>query len=177
MNIVLIGMRGSGKSAIGRKIAEILSYNFLDLDEVLTTTLNKNIAQIVEEKGWPYFRQEEAKVCELISQKNNAVIATGGGIVLNKENIKNLKKNGVIILLNCDLETLKNRRKNQAADRENRPLLKGPNITTEIEKVWEERKPLYTSAADIIFDANEESSKKTDDLEKKALKIIEVMKS
>ncbi len=176
MNIVLIGMRASGKSVIGKKIAEILSYNFFDLDEVLTTTLNKNIAQIVKEKGWPYFREEEAKICESISQKNDAVIATGGGIILNPKNIENLKRNGVIILLTCDPEILKKRRKKQTEDRENRPLLKGPNIDVEIEQVWKERKEKYMEASDITFDVSSESLDKNTDLEAKARQIIALVK-
>ena len=177
MNIVLIGMRASGKSAIGKKIAEILSYNFFDLDEVITTNLNKNIAQVVSEKGWPYFREEEGKICESISQENNAVISTGGGIILDDKNMENLRKNGIIILLNCDLGVLKNRRKNQEEDRKNRPLLEGTNSNTELETVWNDRKGKYLNAADIIFDVSAESQSPDADLQAKAEQIIALINS
>lgn len=176
MNIILIGMRGSGKTEIGKKIAEILSYNFFDLDTELTTRLNKNIAQIVSEKGWVYFREEEAKICKLISQKNHAVIATGGGIILNEENIVNLKQNGVIIFLNCDLEILKNRLKNDTKNHGNRPTLIDVNSETELEEIWKERKEKYLKSADITFDVSNESLDRNKDLDSKAREIIASVK-
>lgn len=176
MNIVLIGMRASGKSAIGKKIAEKLLYNFFDLDEVITTKLNKSIKAIVDEGGWKYFRQEEATICEEISQEDNAVISTGGGVVINENNIKNLKKNGIIILLNCELKKLKQRRKKQEKDRENRPLLTGATTNTEIEEVWAERKEKYFNSADIIFDVSNESLDKNADVEAKAEQIIALLR-
>lgn len=176
MNIVLIGMRGSGKTEIGKKIAEILSYNFFDLDIELTAKLNKNIAQIVAKKGWPYFRQEESKTCELISQKNRAVIATGGGIVLNEKNIENLKRNGIVIFLNCDLKILKNRLKNDTKNQGNRPALLDTNSETELERTLEERKEKYLESADILFDVSDESLDRTNDIAAKANRIIALIK-
>lgn len=173
-------MRGSGKTEIGKKIAEILSYNFFDLDTELTTRLNKNIAQIVTENGWDYFRQEEAKICKLISQKNCAVISTGGGIVLNKKNITNLRRNGVIIFLDCDLEILKNRLKNDTKNQENRPPLtkvsQPYHPTLELEQIWEKREGKYLKSADIVFDVSDESLDKTNDIAAKANRIIALVK-
>lgn len=176
MNIVLIGMRGSGKSEIGKKIAELLVYNFFDLDIELASRLNKNITQIVNEKGWPHFREQEAKICELISQEESAVIATGGGIILNKKNIENLKRNGTIIYLNCDLEILKNRLKNDSKNQENRPSLTGINSEIELEQISEERKEKYLQAADFVFDVSSESLDRDNDITAKAERIIALVK-
>ncbi|MDP4008616.1 MAG: shikimate kinase [Candidatus Peregrinibacteria bacterium] len=176
MNIVLIGMRGSGKTDIGQKIAEILSYNFFDLDGVITTALNKNITQIVKEEGWPHFREQEAKICKSISQENNAIISTGGGIILNEKNIENLKKNGLIILLNCDVDVLKNRLKKDKKNNQDRPTLIDKNPEDEINKIWLERKEKYFNSADIVFDVSGESLDRHADIQAKAERIIALVK-
>lgn len=169
-------MRGSGKTDIGREIAKILSYNFFDLDDVITTTLNKNITQIVKEKGWPHFREQEAKICKSISQENNAIISTGGGIILNEKNIENLKENGLIILLNCDIDVLNRRLKNDRKNNQNRPTLGNQNQEDELNKIWEERKEKYFNSADIVFDVSDESLDKHADIQTKAERIIALVK-
>ena len=169
-------MRGSGKTDIGRKIASLLSYNFFDLDELVALRLNKNIDQIVSENGWNYFRQEEAKICESINQKNHAVISTGGGIILNEKNIENLKQNGIIIFLNCDIEVLKKRLKRDQKNKENRPTLGEENPIKELKKIWADRKGKYRSAADIVFDTSSESLDRNRDLGLKAEGIIALVK-
>jgi len=176
MNIVLIGMRGSGKSAIGKKIAEILSYNFFDLDAELTTRLNKNIEQVISEEGWGHFREEEAITCESISHEKRAIIATGGGVILNEKNMKNLKENGIIILLTCDIGILKNRLAKDHKNVKNRPALTDKNCESEIEHIWNQRKDLYHSHSNLTYDVSEESENSADDITKKAHEIIELVK-
>ncbi len=153
-NIIFIGMSGSGKTTIGKKIAKILSYNFFDLDKEVELALNKSITHTVEEKGWDFFRHKEAEICKLISQKENAVIAAGGGTVLNQKNVTNMKKNGFIILLLTTPEILIKRRSNHPK-KSHRPPLHYKNLAKEIKSIWKEREKKYFAAADLIYQVDD----------------------
>ncbi len=146
-NIVLIGMRGSGKSTIGKELAKRLERNFIDLDEEIEKYANQSISEIVKNKGWDYFRTIEQKICTIFAKGKNLVIATGGGIVENEENIKNLKKSGIIIYLKCSPKICAERIKNS-----NRPSLTGKNIEEELEEIYKKRKEKYEKAADIVIE-------------------------
>jgi len=98
-NIVLIGLMGSGKTTIGKKIAEKLKMKFIDTDELIVQKAQKAINLIFAEDGELFFRDLESEVIEEISKQENIVISTGGGAVLREENLNNLKKNGVLFYL------------------------------------------------------------------------------
>jgi shikimate kinase len=156
-NIVLIGMRGSGKSTVGRLLAEKTEKAFYDTDAEIEKKWGKTIPQIVADEGWEGFREKESLICKEMGEKENAVIATGGGVVLYEKNMEHLKKNGICIFLFADIGLLADRIKNSVAKR---PSLTGKSIDEELQNIWSIRKPLYHKAADVILSSNA-SSKKT----------------
>lgn len=139
-NIVLIGMPGSGKSVIGEIIAKKLEMTLIDLDTYIEESTGKNITEIFK-NGEILFRNIEAKAVAEVSKKAFAVVATGGGVVSRYENIKNLKKNGVIIYINRPIDSIAG-----DIEVETRPLLaKDPS---QIYKLFKERGPLYKKYCD-----------------------------
>ena len=90
--IVLIGFRATGKTSVGKELAQILKWNFLDLDEYIQNKTKKSIKKIVEENGWEYFRKIEKECMKEIIDLSNTVVALGGGAVLHEEEMKQLKK-------------------------------------------------------------------------------------
>lgn len=147
INLILIGLRGSGKSSIGLALAEKLNRPFIDLDQEIERYENLSINEIVKEKGWDYFRDIEQKICAQFTEKENQIIATGGGIVEREENILNLKKNGYIIYLKTPIKICAQRIKDSG-----RPSLTGKPIEEELKEIYEKRKEKYEKAADLIVE-------------------------
>ncbi len=135
-NLVLIGMPGSGKTTIGKKLAQILEKEFIDTDALIEQKAGKTIPEIFAEYGEEYFRKLESQVLMEVGVLSNKVISTGGGVVKNKENYFSLKQNGVIFWLQRDINLL-------ASD--NRPLSKDKQA---IQNLYDERKDLYSCFAD-----------------------------
>jgi shikimate kinase len=151
-NIVLIGPRACGKSTVGRLLAERLGFDFVDTDEEVERRTGLEIAQIVQLYGWERFREEEKEVIKEIMKRESQVIATGGGVVLDEENVKLLKENGIVFLLWLEPEKIVERLKKDPQF-EKRPPLKG-DLLGEVREVVEERKSLYFSAAHFVLDAS-----------------------
>lgn len=172
-NIVLIGMRGTGKSRIAEKISDILKIKAVDIDSEIEKSEGKKISQIIKEKNWEYFREIEKQITKRVSEKQNIVISTGGGVVLDENNIKNLKKNGIIIFLFSKIESLKKR----IEKCKNRPSLNGQSPADELEEIWEKRKDKYYQAAEIVVDVSAQSNNKHQDLFQKAEKILELIQN
>lgn len=162
MNIIITGMRGTGKTKLGRLVAEKLGREFIDMDEKIEEETGKKISEMVEKHGWLYFRDLEKKMAKKIGELDNYIISTGGGTLMFKENIKTLKKNGIVILLKASVEKIKDRIKHKK-----RPSLTGKDFVLELQEVWEQRKAKYEKAADIIVDVT------SDDLGKKRDRIID----
>jgi len=160
-NVILIGMRGSGKSTTGKLLAEKMGKRFFDADEEIEKRSGASIAEIVSKGGWNAFRKLESEVCEELGKKHNAVIATGGGAVLKDENMEHLKKNGICIFLFADISLLVERIKK---DTNNRPSLTKKNNTDELWDIWSERKNLYGKAADVVIDSHEPPEKIVDEI-------------
>lgn len=150
-NIVLIGFMGTGKTTIGKIISEKLGCIFFDTDYEIEKRCGISINDIFTLQGEKYFRDLESEVVYEISGASQVVISCGGGVVKNDENIKNLKRNGIIICLTADAETVYRRIINQ----NDRPLIKGMNID-DISRLINERKKLYT-VADIFIDTTNDS--------------------
>jgi len=151
MNIVLIGYRGTGKTTIARELGKKLLRNVLSTDEIIEKRLKKTIPEIVKEKGWGFFRRSEQKVVKELSKADACIIDCGGGVILRKENIKNLKKNGEIFLLTSSPEKIRQR----IMGSKKRPALKkGGSTAEEIEEALKERKKAYESSADFVVDSN-----------------------
>ncbi len=149
MNIVLVGMRGSGKSTVAKILAKTLKRTYVELDDEIAKKAGARISDVVQRQGWNYFREREAEVVEETSRSENIVISTGGGVVLQEKNVQALKKNGVCIFLSAPLEELLPR----IGETSTRPRLTGAKtMKEELERVWEERRPLYEKAADETVD-------------------------
>ncbi|QDZ17922.1 shikimate kinase [Chloropicon primus] len=150
--IYLVGMMGSGKSTVGKLLAEQLQYRFFDTDDVIEKSLGASVSQIFEENGEEVFRDVEARVLQELSQYARSVISTGGGAVLSRENWGNMR-HGIVVWLNGKPETLASRIKGQEKD--NRPLLSDVGEESEEELVGrmsgilEDRQKFYEEA-DIV---------------------------
>lgn len=142
-NIVLIGMPSSGKSTISKILSKKLNKIYIDSDKEIEKKENMKISEIFDLYGENHFRQIEKEVIKDISKNSNIIIATGGGVILNKENIERLKQNGIIIFLNRKLEYL--------IPTNDRPLSSDINA---LKKRYDERIHLYLQYADIVIDAN-----------------------
>lgn len=148
-NLVLIGMRATGKTTIGRGIAKRLKMNFFDIDSEIEKNENLTIAEIVKKKGWQEFRKIENNFCKKISEYKKSVISTGGGVILNEENMKYLKNKSYIIYLNSSVKDIVNRIEN--SKNTHRPSLTGKSITEEIDEIFRERESLYKKYCDREF--------------------------
>ncbi len=154
MNLVLIGYRGTGKSSVGRIVAEKLGRRFIDVDVYVEENEGKTIKEIFAQDGEAGFREIEATAIKELCGQDNMVIATGGGAVLREENITNLKRNSFVSLLEADAEII-NKRLNQDTERfSQRPNLTSETPFDEIKKLMEFRKPLYHKTADFVIDSS-----------------------
>lgn len=138
-NIVLIGFMGVGKTSVGKLLAEKMKYSFIDTDKLIESRTNMLISDIFERYGEKYFRKIESEVVEEASKAKGAVIATGGGVVLNPSNIDNLKKDGFIIFLDASPRFIYNNIINEG----HRPLLNEDNKLEKIEQLLHQRKDYY----------------------------------
>lgn len=167
-NIVLTGLRGTGKSSIGKSIAQKIGYKFIDTDLLIEQKLRKKIPIIIKEKGWSFFRKQEETIARSLANYSNTLISTGGGMIINETNAKNLKRNGYFVLLKCNPEIAATRVKNSYQ----RPSLTNQkNILAEIKQLWQERKEKYLKISDLIYDT---STNKTTIA--KATEIIKILK-
>ena len=153
MNIVLIGYRGSGKSTVGRRLASRMERRFVDTDDLIESQEGQ-ISDIVESHGWDYFRALEKKIIEKVSKENNLVIALGGGAVLDPVNIVNLERNGFIIWLKADQQTLLKRVDEDPGTNTRRPTLTGKGTLEELEEMISAREPFYEKASEIKIDTS-----------------------
>ncbi len=152
MNIVLIGYRGTGKTTIGKALAGRLKRRLIGMDAFIVEKGGMTIPEIVERYGWDRFRDMESAVTRDISGLDNCIIDCGGGVILRDENISNLKKNGTIVLLTADMESIIDRIKGDS----NRPPLKdGITFEEEQKRVIEERRERYLRAADYTLDTSD----------------------
>lgn len=150
-NIVLIGFMGTGKSSVGRELAKILNKIFIETDEMIEKKAHQTIPEIFRE-GESHFRDLESQICEQLTHQRDAVISTGGGVVLRERNIEYLRNSAIIILLTADANTIFARTSWDGHD--SRPLLDLPNPRLQIDALLQERLQQYQNAADIIISTN-----------------------
>lgn len=142
-NIVLIGMMGAGKSTIGHLLDEKLhDFYFVDLDKEIEKLAQKHIPEIFEQDGEAHFRKLEHELIQKFSNYHNQVIATGGGVVENLENIRLLQQNSVIFYLSATIDNLYDRVRKTT----HRPLLKHPNPKERIKELLKKRELYYQKA-------------------------------
>ncbi|MBI5192552.1 MAG: shikimate kinase [Nitrospirae bacterium] len=140
---------GSGKTAVGKLLAKRLGYEFIDTDSLIEKNEGKSISAIFSEDGEERFRDLEAKTVRELSDLQGHIISTGGGIVINKDNIANLKKNGLIIWLKATPETIIQRVGSQT----HRPLLNIEDPLEKIKTLLTFREPFYAEA-DLSIDTD-----------------------
>lgn len=148
MNVVLIGYRTTGKSTVGRILSEKLGIVFSDTDSLVEKKMAIPIKEIVSLHGWDFFRLQEKEAVKILAQKKSGVIATGGGVVLDQQNVDLLKKTGVIIWLNASVQDIVDRLNKDARNKAMRPQFTEGNIVDETVDMMKERFPLYEKAAD-----------------------------
>lgn len=147
-NIVLIGMPGTGKSLIGKLLAELTGKTLQDTDAKIKEEAKMTIPEIFEKEGEAGFRDRESAICKKLGKERNLIIATGGGAILRPENVDALRQNGTLVHITRSIDKLPTR---------GRPL--SQNIET-LKKMEAQRMPLYKSAADITFRNNYTCSRK-----------------
>jgi shikimate kinase len=152
MNLVLTGYRCSGKSSVGRILASRLGMEFCDTDAFIEKRTGKDVETLVAEYGWGRFREEERKAVEALGRLDSWVIATGGGVVLDRRNVRDLKSNGWIVWLKAEPGILERRMRQEQERGMLRPSLTGTDSRGEIAEVLEERIPYYAAAADFVID-------------------------
>jgi shikimate kinase len=166
-SIALVGFMGTGKTAVGKALAEKLAREFIELDPLIEQMAGKTIPEIFKDDGEIAFRELEIAVCKEAASRKNAVIACGGGIVLNKINIDRLREGAVIVYLTASPDTILERTLN---DDEERPLLKVTDPARTVKELMEFRRPFYERAAEITIDTSQM------DIESVASKIINRLK-
>ena len=141
-NIVLVGFMGTGKSTVGRVVAQKLGFHFIDTDDVIEQTSKAKISDIFAEHGEVYFRDLESQAVKSVALMKNQVVATGGGVVLRSSNIDLLRTGGPIFCLNATPKAIWDRVRSSRS----RPLLRGPNPLKKIETLLDKRAPYYALA-------------------------------
>ena len=148
MNIVLIGCRGAGKSAVGRRLAARLGRTLVSTDAEIVKRAHRSIPEIVAQEGWDYFRDLESNICQELANRDLLVIDTGGGAILRTQNVEVLKKNGTVFWLEASVGTITKR----IGGDTQRPSLTGTkSFVDEIQDVLRERTPKYQAAADHVI--------------------------
>ncbi|MFA5625990.1 MAG: shikimate kinase AroK [Thiohalomonadaceae bacterium] len=152
-NLFLVGPMGSGKTTIGRQLANILRLDFNDSDHEIVRRTGASIPLIFDIEGEEGFRQRESEVIAELTQSSGLVLATGGGAVLREENRRHLRERGVVIYLFASIEQLLRR---TSRDR-NRPLLQTSDPRAKLEELMQLRDPLYREVADMILYTDDRS--------------------
>ena len=150
-SIALIGFMGTGKTVVGKALAEQLGKEFVELDSLIEQMAGKTIPEIFKEDGEIAFRELEIEATKEVSKKKNTVIACGGGVVLNKINIDRLRKESMIVYLTASPRAILKR---TLSEGETRPLLNVQDKISEIRELLSFRRPFYERAADITINTS-----------------------
>ncbi|MDD2400726.1 MAG: shikimate kinase [Clostridia bacterium] len=149
-NIILIGFMGTGKTAVGKRLATLLNKDFYDSDQEVEAVTSMTISKLFNKYGEVRFRSEENLAIKRLVKKENCILATGGGFILDKKTIKLLAEKGIVICLSARPDVIFERVKR----RNNRPLLSKGNLYQTILDLMEEREELY-NYADYCIDTSD----------------------
>jgi shikimate kinase len=149
-NIILVGFMGSGKTTAGRRLAERLGMTFLDMDDVIVQRTGKPISRIFAEDGEPHFRTLERALVRELAHRDNLVIGTGGGIVLNPDNVREFSRTGLVVCLTAQPDVILKRVGQDAA----RPLLECEDRLKRIIELKTARQPLYDRVTQQLDTSN-----------------------
>jgi shikimate kinase len=145
-NLALIGFMGTGKSSVGRLVADALHFTFLDTDRVIEARAGKTIREIFEHEGEQAFREWERRIVEELTRRTKTVISAGGGLPANEANLASLKSHAIVVCLWATPEKIFERVRNQS----HRPLLNDPNPLAKIRCLLAEREPFYRQADVLV---------------------------
>ncbi len=151
MNLFLIGYRCTGKTTIGKSIAVTMDWSFVDSDLLVIKECKKSIKDIIATEGWQAFRRVERSMIKQVCTKDRQVVATGGGAVLDTNNVRAMKSSGIIIWLRATAETIRERMLQDETTRTLRPALTDKDPVAEIEEVLLARHPYYDNASDFAI--------------------------
>ena len=151
--VVLVGMMGAGKTAVGRALATRLNVPFLDSDAEIETAANMSIPEIFDRDGEPFFRDKETRVIKRLLDGRPGILSTGGGAFLSRRNRSLISAKGVSVCLEADPDVLWNR----VRHKDTRPLLRSPDPRATLETLYEERMPIYAKA-DLQVASDSETS-------------------
>ncbi len=152
-NLFLVGMMGAGKTTVGKLLTQKLGKTFIDSDEEIQQRTGVTIPHIFDIEGEAGFRQREASVIQDLVKRNNIVLATGGGAVLNEQSRDALRDNGIVVYLKSTVHDLWQRTRH---DR-NRPLLQTADPRARLKELYELRDPIYTQVADLVMSTGKQS--------------------
>jgi shikimate kinase len=148
-NIILCGFMATGKSSVGKTLAAMVHYGFLDLDTLIEADAGISIPEIFASQGEAAFRSLESRMVDRVSANSGVVIAAGGGTIVNPQNLEKLKRSGVVITLTADIPTILRR----IGSGEDRPMLWEGNRLERIRALLEQRAEAYAKA-DISLDTS-----------------------
>ena len=154
-SIFLVGPMGVGKTTIGRQLASLLGYEFIDSDRAIEERTGASIPWIFDMEGEEGFRRREQSVIDELTMGSSIVLATGGGAVIKPENRACLKQRGIVVYLKAELDELLARTRND----KNRPLLQTDDPRARLQALLEQREPWYLDVADIVFDTQHQNIK------------------
>ena len=152
-NIVVIGFMGAGKSTISDYLSTMFAMEIVEMDQVIAAEQGMSISEIFETYGEEYFRNLETQLLIDMQAKQNVIISCGGGVAMRERNVVEMKKNGKVVLLKANPETILDRVK----DSDERPLLNGNKNVDFIGKLMEARREKYEAAADIVVETDGKS--------------------
>jgi len=150
--IILTGYRATGKSTVGRLLAARLGLDFIDMDDSIAAQEGNTIRQIVAEQGWNRFRNLERELLAALVDRDNVVIATGGGAILHQETWRRLQKTGLVVWLAADIDTICRRLLDDGNSADQRPTLTDSDICAEVAFMLAEREPLYKNGSHLAID-------------------------
>ena len=150
--VVLIGVRATGKSTVGRLLAQRLGVPFIDLDELLVTRFGCPIAEVVASRGWAYFREAEREALKEMLEEGPLVLACGGGAVFHQEEMESLRREALVVWLRAPKEVIAKRLTEDAKTSSQRPSLTGKDVLSEIEEILKSREPLYRRFSHFALD-------------------------
>jgi len=148
MNIVLVGYRCSGKTCVGKRLAGDLGRTFLDTDRLIEEKTGMSIPSYVSRYGWRDFRRVESEVVQAAALEDNSVIATGGGVVMDPENVRNLRQNGWVVWLEAGAAAIRKRMARAQQQGNFRPPLSETDPLEEVDSFLRERMSAYERASD-----------------------------
>jgi shikimate kinase len=163
--IVLTGFRATGKTAVGKALARLTGFRFLDTDQELCQRMGYSVAEAVRQHGWPYFREQEQALLRELPSWQKTIIATGGGAFLHHNEWQELHRAAFVVWLRTDLATTLSRLALDQKTAEQRPALvggidrqeDGQNLAKEIAAMLADREPLYRAGSDLVLDTEEKT--------------------